>query len=197
MSVLAAARSRHSFHIHSPSPLDRSSARPDTMLRDQSLGVATHSAGAKNTGSVIATQPIIRLRPSPRSSVPPRRSSLRSNSCSSCVPLACPNTSQARQAGSRSARANRPNPPIAWCGRLSLKKNGAPGGSARNAVPAGRQNFTSVISGCARRNWYQPWSVGATKPCTDQSWPVGRVDAGSESLPTPVGAGVDALRIGG
>jgi hypothetical protein len=28
------------------------------MLRDQSVGVVTHSSGAKNTGSVTAMQPI-------------------------------------------------------------------------------------------------------------------------------------------
>lgn len=46
ISLLAAARSRHSVHIRHPSPLERCSLRPETMLRDQSFGYASGLAGA-------------------------------------------------------------------------------------------------------------------------------------------------------
>jgi hypothetical protein len=57
------------------------------------------------------------------------------------MPFAWPNTSQACQTGSVWNRANSPNPPIALCGAVSLKKNGSLGCKARNELAPGRQNW--------------------------------------------------------
>ncbi|HWC28372.1 MAG TPA: hypothetical protein VG474_17410 [Solirubrobacteraceae bacterium] len=49
-------------------------------------------------------------------------------------------------------------------GRLELEEDGSPDCSAANPADPGRQKLTSVSSGRPNRNWYQPWSVGATAP---------------------------------
>ncbi len=166
--VVAAACSRHSSQTRRPSPVASSYLLPDTIERPQSVGAATHSSGGKNTCSVTAMQPIgfVSWRLTPVLAL--SRSRRVSSSWASAVPFAWSNTSQACQTGSVWNRENSPNPPTALCGAFSLKKNGSPGFKARNELAPGRQKLTSAISGRARRNWYQPWSVGATEPCTSR-----------------------------
>lgn len=82
------------------------------MLCDQSVGIGIQSFGAKETGCVIAMQPMTRLNDM-GVRAPERRASRLSNSYSSAVPFAWPNTSQARRTGSGAKRAKRPKPPIA------------------------------------------------------------------------------------
>jgi len=49
------------------------------------------------------------------------------NSSKVAAPFPSPKHSQASQSGSREKLATQPNPPIAFLGAFSLKKNGAPG----------------------------------------------------------------------
>jgi hypothetical protein len=135
------------------------------MLGAQSRGVGIHSSGVNMIGSVTAMQPITRSRPEAMIGASLLLALSRVSSWySSRVPLPCPKTSHACQMGNWAKSAKRPNPPIALCGDRSLKKNGSPGCIAANVPGLGRQKLTSVSSGRARRNWYQLWSVGATKP---------------------------------
>ncbi len=178
-SVRAAARSRQSNHIRRPSPRDRSSVRPETMLRAQSLSTATHSSGAKNTGSVIAMQPI-----SGRARDPARLSpeTIQADQQIVLVPGPVGLAEDVPRAPHR--KALRPCEETEAADRivlaLQLEEDGAPGAIALNAHAARTPEVHLGDVGRARKNWYQPWSVGATKPSTFQSSPGRDSDARRE-----------------
>src|SRR5215212_1260416 len=96
--------------------------------------------------------------------ISPMRSRISANEAQ---PLPAPKVSQASQSGIADQRANRPKPPTALAGALSLKKKGE-NGSAENGRADGFQKLTSG-SPRPRRNSYQSRSVTATVPYTNRS----------------------------
>lgn len=107
-------------------------------------------------GFVIETEPIIPSLSVRTHGLLLKRARRSRSWASSATPFASPKTSHTRHTGSRAKPANKPNPPMAWRGDLSLKKNGSPGTIAEKFVPPGRQKFTSSTAWRDRKYWYQP-----------------------------------------
>ena len=139
-------------------------ATGDDVARPVARDAATHSSGAKNTVCVIAMQPITRSRlvgdaDAAESLQPGEQLPLVGGAVGLAEDVPGAPDRQPREAGEDPEAADRVKR------RLELEEERLAGRRARRtASRPGRQKLTSSSSGRASRNWYHPWSVGATNP---------------------------------